>query len=103
MSSVNRVRMMVSKWASHERAFSASPHVAAGHRAHNVGVLAMETYIPSRFVSQSELEKADNISAGKYTVGEYLVVLLMLWNRQEFCCTNCVARRSRTTPHGICR
>lgn len=58
---------MVSKWAS-QRAFSASP--AVGSRAHNVGVLALETYIPSRFVSQTELEKADNIPSGKYTVGE---------------------------------
>ena len=59
---------MVSKWAS-QRSFS-STTPAASHKAHNVGVLALETYIPSRFVSQSELEKADGISAGKYTQGE---------------------------------
>lgn len=70
MSSVHRVRMMVSKWAS-QRSFSVTPTLSS-HKAHNVGVLALETYIPSRFVSQTELEKADGISAGKYTVGMLL-------------------------------
>ena len=35
-------------------------------RPENVGILAMEMYIPSRFVPLTELEEADNCS-GKYT------------------------------------
>lgn len=43
-------------------------HFAQQH-AKNVGILAMETYVPSRFVSMTALEKADGIAAGKYTIG----------------------------------
>ncbi|GMM33269.1 hydroxymethylglutaryl-CoA synthase [Saccharomycopsis crataegensis] len=35
----------------------------------NVGIKAIEIYIPSEFVNQSDLEKADGVSAGKYTIG----------------------------------
>ncbi|XP_026762980.1 hydroxymethylglutaryl-CoA synthase 1 [Galleria mellonella] len=38
-------------------------------RAENVGILAMEFYFPSQYVDQTELEKFDGVSAGKYTVG----------------------------------
>jgi hydroxymethylglutaryl-CoA synthase len=34
-----------------------------------VGILAMEIYIPKRYVSQEELEVFDGVSAGKYTIG----------------------------------
>ena len=37
-------------------------------RPSNVGILAMEFYSPKRFVSQEDMEVADNCS-GKYTVG----------------------------------
>ena len=37
-------------------------------RPENVGILAMEMYIPSRYVPLPELENADNCT-GKYTVG----------------------------------
>ncbi|KAL0043896.1 hypothetical protein WJX82_003072 [Trebouxia sp. C0006] len=35
----------------------------------NIGILAVEAYFPSQFVDQAELEKHDNASAGKYTIG----------------------------------
>eukprot|EP01031_Cornospumella_fuschlensis_P030606 gene30606-36982_t len=35
----------------------------------NVGILAMEVYFPSTYVTQTDLEKANNVSAGKYTIG----------------------------------
>jgi hydroxymethylglutaryl-CoA synthase len=35
----------------------------------NVGILAMEVYTPSTFVSQAALEEHSGVSAGKYTVG----------------------------------
>lgn len=35
----------------------------------NVGIKAIEVYIPTNYVNQSELEKFDEIPAGKYTIG----------------------------------
>lgn len=35
----------------------------------NVGIVAMELYIPSKYVSQTKLEAHDQVSTGKYTVG----------------------------------
>uniref|UniRef100_A0A8C4R9K3 Hydroxymethylglutaryl-CoA synthase n=1 Tax=Eptatretus burgeri TaxID=7764 RepID=A0A8C4R9K3_EPTBU len=35
----------------------------------DVGVLAIEVYIPSQYVAQDELESYDGVSVGKYTVG----------------------------------
>lgn len=35
----------------------------------NVGIRAIETYFPSQYVDQTELETFDGASAGKYTVG----------------------------------
>lgn len=39
------------------------------HQYKNVGILAMEVYTPSTFVSQAALEEHAGIPAGKYTVG----------------------------------
>jgi hydroxymethylglutaryl-CoA synthase len=65
-----RVKSMVATWAAKSsgaiRAFSS----AGAPRAHNVGILAMESYVSDRCVSQEALEKADGVSAGKYTVGK---------------------------------
>lgn len=38
-------------------------------RPENVGIIAMETYFPSYYVKQAELEKDAGIKAGKYTIG----------------------------------
>ncbi|CAO3606931.1 unnamed protein product [Cunninghamella blakesleeana] len=35
----------------------------------NVGILAMEMYFPSRYVSQVDMEEYDGVSSGKYTIG----------------------------------
>lgn len=35
----------------------------------NVGILAMEVYFPSTFISQKDLEESNGVSAGKYTIG----------------------------------
>ncbi|XP_058789923.1 hydroxymethylglutaryl-CoA synthase 1 [Phymastichus coffea] len=35
----------------------------------DVGIKAMEVYFPAQFVDQTELEKFDGVSAGKYTIG----------------------------------
>lgn len=84
MASSSIVKSMVNKWitrASHPAASGAAAvrpaavaqrsfaTAAAPARAENVGILAMETYIAGRAVSQEALEKADGVSAGKYTIG----------------------------------
>ncbi|KAL6060988.1 Hydroxymethylglutaryl-CoA synthase, variant 2 [Balamuthia mandrillaris] len=38
-------------------------------RPENVGILAMEIYFPSTFVSQTDLENFDRVGSGKYTQG----------------------------------
>ncbi|KAL6244076.1 3-hydroxy-3-methylglutaryl coenzyme A synthase [Rhinocladiella similis] len=38
-------------------------------RPQNVGIKAIEIYFPSQCVDQSELEKFDGVSSGKYTIG----------------------------------
>ncbi|KAH3662216.1 hypothetical protein OGAPHI_005464 [Ogataea philodendri] len=38
-------------------------------RPQNVGIKALEIYIPGQYVSQTELEAFDGVSAGKYTIG----------------------------------
>lgn len=35
----------------------------------NVGIHAVEIYIPQRYVDQTELEGFDGVSGGKYTIG----------------------------------
>jgi hypothetical protein len=38
-------------------------------RPNDIGILALEAYIPKRYVSQSDLEEFDGVSSGKYTIG----------------------------------
>lgn len=38
-------------------------------RPDHVGILALELYIPSSYVSQADLELNDCVSKGKYTIG----------------------------------
>jgi hydroxymethylglutaryl-CoA synthase len=41
----------------------------AGEDAANVGILAIETYFPSLYVAQTDMERANGVSEGKYTIG----------------------------------
>lgn len=43
--------------------------MTVNERPQNVGIKAMEMYIPSKVVNQAELEKFDEIPQGKYTIG----------------------------------
>ncbi|KAH7151743.1 hydroxymethylglutaryl-coenzyme A synthase C terminal-domain-containing protein [Dactylonectria estremocensis] len=38
-------------------------------RPQNIGIKAIEIYFPSQYVEQTELEKFDGVSSGKYTIG----------------------------------
>ncbi|CAK4082989.1 unnamed protein product [Aphanomyces euteiches] len=44
-------------------------NVKQRRQAENVGILAMEVYIPSTFIDQADLEQYDGVGAGKYTKG----------------------------------
>ncbi|RYH28733.1 hydroxymethylglutaryl-CoA synthase, partial [archaeon] len=54
----------------HSNAQSMSHSNCASEPVDNyVGILGMEVYFPSTYVTQADLEKANNVSAGKYTIG----------------------------------
>lgn len=48
-------------------------------RPENVGILAIELYVPPSYVSQADLEVHDAVSTGKYTIG-------LGQDRLSFCC-----------------
>ncbi|XP_053557230.1 hydroxymethylglutaryl-CoA synthase, cytoplasmic [Bombina bombina] len=45
------------------------PATAQATWPNDVGIIALEIYFPSQYVDQTELEKFDGVSAGKYTIG----------------------------------
>lgn len=48
----------------------ASRHLSSSSSLRDLpGILAMDVYFPHRCVAQSELETADGVGAGKYTIG----------------------------------
>jgi Hydroxymethylglutaryl-coenzyme A synthase N terminal len=51
-----------------KRFSSSSLNISATERK-NVGILAIEVYTPSTYISQAELEEHSGVPAGKYTVG----------------------------------
>jgi hypothetical protein len=77
----SRVSAICSRWAQQAKTLStAAPSGARSfgtHHAHpkQVGILAMEMYVPQRYVAQDKLEAADGVSAGKYTIGESRMAL----------------------------
>ena len=44
-------------------------NASCGIWPNDVGIVAIETYFPYTYVDQSELEKFDDVSSGKYTIG----------------------------------
>uniref|UniRef100_A0A5F9CMG2 Hydroxymethylglutaryl-CoA synthase n=1 Tax=Oryctolagus cuniculus TaxID=9986 RepID=A0A5F9CMG2_RABIT len=48
---------------------SAAPLAYTDTWPKDVGILAMEVYFPAQYVDQTDLEKFNNVEAGKYTVG----------------------------------
>ncbi|KAL3924206.1 MAG: hypothetical protein SGILL_001183 [Bacillariaceae sp.] len=61
--------------AARSTASSSSPTNGSTHvnnnnnNGKNVGILAIEVYTPSTYITQSELEEHSGVSAGKYTLG----------------------------------
>lgn len=48
---------------------SLSPKNSNVEEGKNVGILAMEVYTPSVYISQDDLEDHSGVSKGKYTIG----------------------------------
>ncbi|XP_053448242.1 hydroxymethylglutaryl-CoA synthase, mitochondrial [Nycticebus coucang] len=57
--------------AAHQRfsTVSAVPLAKTDSRPKDVGILALEVYFPAQYVDQTDLEKYNQVEAGKYTVG----------------------------------
>lgn len=51
--------------------------------AENVGIAAIDIYFPSQYVSQTELEVADGVSSGKYTIGLGQHALAFVTDRED--------------------
>jgi hydroxymethylglutaryl-CoA synthase len=49
--------------------FSSSNLSVLANEGKNVGILAIEVYTPSTYISQSDLEDHSGIAKGKYTLG----------------------------------
>ncbi|MBV96930.1 Hydroxymethylglutaryl-CoA synthase, mitochondrial, partial [Eschrichtius robustus] len=55
-----------------QRRFSTVPAIPLAKRdtwPKNVGILALEVYFPAQYVDQTDMEKFNDVEAGKYTVG----------------------------------
>jgi hydroxymethylglutaryl-CoA synthase len=50
----------------------------------NVGIHALDIYFPKSYIKQSELEKFNNVSAGKYTIGLGQEGLAYVNDREDF-------------------
>jgi hydroxymethylglutaryl-CoA synthase len=68
-SGLARVRYSQELPLTHSSPVFAQIHLAMSSFENNVGVLAMEVYFPSSFVKQTDMEAANGVSAGKYTIG----------------------------------
>ncbi|XP_012585509.1 PREDICTED: hydroxymethylglutaryl-CoA synthase, mitochondrial isoform X2 [Condylura cristata] len=57
--------------AAHRRfsTIPAAPLAKTGSWPKDVGILALEVYFPAQYVDQTDLEKYNQVEAGKYTVG----------------------------------
>jgi hypothetical protein len=49
--------------------YVSSNATSSDNNCKNVGILAIEVYTPSTYITQTELEEHTGVSAGKYTLG----------------------------------
>jgi hydroxymethylglutaryl-CoA synthase len=67
MSALAAVGALASEAA---KRFSSSSNLSSlANEGKNVGILAVEVYTPSTYISQSDLEDHSGIAKGKYTLG----------------------------------
>ncbi|XP_006861371.1 PREDICTED: hydroxymethylglutaryl-CoA synthase, mitochondrial [Chrysochloris asiatica] len=67
-TSLSRFRLLPAAYQKFSTA-CAVPMAKADTWPKDVGILALEVYFPARYVDQTDLEKFNNVEAGKYTVG----------------------------------
>jgi hydroxymethylglutaryl-CoA synthase len=63
------VGALASEAAKRFSSSSSSTAVSSSNSDKNVGILALEVYTPSTYISQAELEEHSGVSQGKYTLG----------------------------------
>jgi hydroxymethylglutaryl-CoA synthase len=74
----------------------------------DVGLIAMEIYFPSTFVSQEDLESFNKVSKGKYTIGLGQSTMACVNDREDInsislTCVNNLMRKNGIKPHQIGR
>jgi hydroxymethylglutaryl-CoA synthase len=70
-------------------------------RPENVGIVAMEMYTPFRYVSQADLEVADGVSSGKYTIGLGQTNMAFCDDREDITSVFMTAVHSLLEKYGI--
>lgn len=73
----------------------------AGKWPEDVGILAMEVYVPRTCVNQTELETFDGASSGKYTVGLGLFNMGFCGDREDVHSLALTVVRSLMERHGV--
>lgn len=74
----------------------------------DVGILAMEVYFPSMCVNQTELEKFDGASSGKYTIGLGQTNMGFCTDREDvnslaLTVVSCLLEKNNVSPQDIGR
>lgn len=77
-------------------------------RPQNIGIKGIEVYIPSQCVNQEDLEKFDNVSSGKYTIGLGQTNMAFVNDREDIysmCLTACskLLKHYNIDPHNVGR
>lgn len=75
---------------------------SSNHWPNNVGILAMEIYFPNTFVEQSDLEKYNNVSKGKYTIGLGQNRMAFCSDREDINSICLTVTKSLLEKHSIC-
>ncbi|KAG0283718.1 Hydroxymethylglutaryl-CoA synthase, cytoplasmic, partial [Linnemannia gamsii] len=67
----------------------------------NVGIHALEFYHPAKFVDQTELERFDGVSAGKYTIGLGQTKMAVCDDREDINSMSLTVVQNLVEKHGL--
>lgn len=70
-------------------------------RPQNVGIKAIEVYIPSQYVDQAEFEKASGVSTGKFTIGLGQTRMGFVNDREDIYSMNLTVFKKLLEKHNI--
>ncbi|OMJ69297.1 hypothetical protein SteCoe_33018 [Stentor coeruleus] len=68
----------------------------------NIGILALELYIPTTYISQSDLEHYDKESKGKYTIGLGQTEMSCIGDREDINSISATVLLQLLEKHNIC-